>query len=163
MTTTGISDCSVVLTDMANHLLTKHELKQKGWSFRFATSKSVAGWCKHRYKRIELSVYYVISATDYSHLYNTLLHEIAHALVGTSNGHNHVWRYKALSIGCNAKRCSSLDSSAPPRYVATCKHCGKVHKWFRKPKAKKHGCGICSRTYNDKYRLTIERYSNNGI
>lgn len=36
---------------------------------------------------------------------NVLLHEIAHALVPPRSGHNFIWKRKALSIGCNGRRC----------------------------------------------------------
>lgn len=35
----------------------------------------------------------------------TILHEIAHALVGARNGHNRLWREQAIAIGDDGGRC----------------------------------------------------------
>jgi hypothetical protein len=41
----------------------------------------------------------------------TILHEIAHALVGPKHGHDKFWKLKARELGCSAKRCHSLEFS----------------------------------------------------
>ena len=46
------------------------------------------------------------------HITDTILHEIAHALVGPRHGHNAIWRQKAREIGCTAMRCHNLTFSA---------------------------------------------------
>ena len=39
---------------------------------------------------------------------NTILHEIAHAIVGYGvSAHGSEWKRMAMSIGCNGQRCSS--------------------------------------------------------
>ncbi len=50
---------------------------------------------------------------------DTILHEIAHALVGKAHHHDDVWRAKALEIGCSGRRCHDLQFT-PPRYLVTC-------------------------------------------
>ena len=50
---------------------------------------------------------------------NTLLHEIAHALVGPGHRHNRVWRQKAREIGCDAKVTHNLNFSEA-RYRVGC-------------------------------------------
>ena len=49
---------------------------------------------------------------------NTLLHEIAHALVGPGHRHNRVWRQKAREIGCDAKVTHNLNFSEARYRVA---------------------------------------------
>ena len=52
---------------------------------------------------------------------DTILHEIAHALVGPQHGHDAVWRAKAREIGCTGERCVSSDSPrVPGDWVGRC-------------------------------------------
>jgi predicted SprT family Zn-dependent metalloprotease len=50
---------------------------------------------------------------------DTILHEIAHALVGKAHNHDEVWRAKALEMGCTGRRCHDVQFS-PPRYIVQC-------------------------------------------
>ena len=50
---------------------------------------------------------------------DTLLHEIAHALVGKAHGHDQVWQAKAVALGCSGRRCHDVQFT-PPRYIVTC-------------------------------------------
>jgi len=59
--------------------------------------------CLHNKKVIKLQPCYVERATE-DMLTNTILHELAHAIVGVGHGHGHVWKRKAIEIGCNGKR-----------------------------------------------------------
>ncbi len=90
---------------------------------------------------------------------NTILHEIAHALVGNGNGHNWVWQQKALEIGCDGRRCFSRDKVKMPKpnYTATCKSCGKLSHRYRKPR-KQWSCGRCGGgRFDEKYLLEFKR------
>ena len=52
---------------------------------------------------------------------DTILHEIAHALVGPRHGHDEVWRAMALRIGCSGERCVSDDAPGiEGDWVGTC-------------------------------------------
>ena len=44
-------------------------------------------------------------------LVDTLLHEIAHAIVGPGHAHDAVWQTAARRIDCKAKRCSTVTHS----------------------------------------------------
>lgn len=73
-------ECSLVeIQAMGEHLLKQHRLKC--WSFGFDLARSRAGVCCYSIKLIRLSVSYCLAATR-DELQNTILHEIAHALVG---------------------------------------------------------------------------------
>jgi len=89
---------------LADRLLNKHELLEKGWRFSFDRAKRRAGSCKFSKKEITLAKAYA-EQEDFKEIKNTILHEIAHALVGPRHGHNKIWRQKALEIGCDAERC----------------------------------------------------------
>lgn len=72
---------------------------------------------------------------------NTMLHEIAHALVGSKNKHNHIWKNKAIEIGCDGKRCYSDDVIIPKsNYIYKCFNCGNKFRRFRRTEGY---CGIC--------------------
>ena len=105
-----------IVANLAFALLTKHNLNN--WTFRFDHAKSRAGLCICEKKIISLSIYYVeVSSTE--QIQNTILHEIAHALVGHRQGHNHIWRAKALEIGSDARRCHD-QLFVVPKWVMQC-------------------------------------------
>ncbi|HBM52949.1 MAG TPA: transcription elongation protein SprT [Deltaproteobacteria bacterium] len=103
---------------LADRLLNEHELFEKGWSFSFDRAKRRAGSCKFSKKEITLARAYA-EQEDFKEIKNTILHEIAHALVGPKHGHNEIWRQKALEIGCDAERCHYVVFSKP-KYKLTC-------------------------------------------
>lgn len=119
--------------NLAIELMSKHNLSH--WRFEFNTRKRALGICKHGLNVIGLSSYLLPSmSTDI--VRNTILHEIAHALVGRGHGHDYVWRAKALEIGCDGERCASieLEENTLAKYSAQCSECGYVHNRHRRPK-----------------------------
>jgi predicted SprT family Zn-dependent metalloprotease len=114
----------------ARELLDKHGLLH--WTVGFNNCKTMVGRCWYHRKLIELSRLYVDN-NDAEQIRDTILHEIAHALVGPEHGHNPVWMSKALEIGATPTRCCN-DSKIPGRWQATCCNCGKTHHKYRTPK-----------------------------
>ena len=102
--------------DLATELMDAHGLV--GWRIKLDHARRRAGQCDYSKKTISLSRLYVRHA-GIDHIRDTILHEIAHALVGPRHGHDAVWRQKAREIGCTATRCHSL-SFARARWVMTC-------------------------------------------
>lgn len=72
------------------------------WSLEFDNAKTRAGVCKHGPKIIGLSRLFIDVSTD-EEIMQTLLHEIAHAMVDAKAGHNQKWRDTATSIGYKHK------------------------------------------------------------
>lgn len=139
-------------------LMEEHGLIENGWKFEWDKSLTFFGRCWHDSKKITLSKERLRNA-DIDDAKNTILHEIAHALVGSGNGHNKIWKAKAKSIGCNAKRCSNykdnnLDHVA--KYKAVCSFCNKSHYQFRKTKLDR-SCNGCSSKFDWKYVLTFHK------
>lgn len=129
----------------ANDLLKKHNLDS--WEFKFDLAENRGGCCYYFKKVICLSVSYCAKATK-SEITNTLLHEIAHALVGPGHNHNHVWQRKAQSIGCNGYRCHQVIHT-PPKYVGSCACAGFVWKRQRLTRKAQTGyCGSCGQNVN---------------
>jgi predicted SprT family Zn-dependent metalloprotease len=113
----------------AKELLTLHGLDVLGWRFEFSRDKLSLGKCKYREKVIAFSEYYEHIPRE--EILDTILHEIAHALVGSRVGHNYQWKAKAREIGARPERLAPPDvySSAKYNYVMKCPSCGK--KWYR--------------------------------
>ena len=126
------------ITEKAEEFLHKHNLQD--WQFAFSLTSSIGGQCWHRRKFITISVTYCQKATK-AEIINTLLHEIAHAIAGYENKHNHVWQRVARSIGCNAKRCHSVNHT-PAKWSGKCK-CRS--DWKRQRLTKLARTGICPR------------------
>jgi hypothetical protein len=92
---------------LALDLLTEHGLTQLGWVFRFDNAEKRLGVCKMATKTISASRKYILAGTV-TEFTQTMLHEIAHALVGSrpvdrygrrEGAHGKVWKQKAASIG----------------------------------------------------------------
>ena len=97
-----------------------------GWVFGFDLAASRAGVCRYAERRIDLSVSYCLAATR-AEIEDTVLHEIAHAIVGPRHNHDAVWKAKAREIGCAGERCHRVQHSTP-NWVGEC-GCGQ--QWFR--------------------------------
>ena len=124
-----------------------------GWKGIITTNRSRLGYCNWGKKIIGLSIFHVTGSPENA-VMDTILHEIAHALVGpSSNPHGPAWKRKALEIGCNAERCGVMN--APKKYVGHCPSCNKEYKANRRTV---FACGNCCKQYNygrytDKYKI----------
>lgn len=107
-------------------LMNKHNLIDNGWSYGFNYRKTSLGITLYKTKTIELS-YIFINKVNKDEIINTILHEIAHALVGHKAGHGPIWKEKALSIGCNAQRCYNNDNiEIDYKYIFICSNGCKI-------------------------------------
>jgi predicted SprT family Zn-dependent metalloprotease len=120
----------------AKALMSKHQLQQ--WSFQFDQAMKRAGCCHYTTRVISLS-YEFAKRAPAEDITDTILHEIAHALVGRAHHHDTVWRAKALEIGCSGRRCHTFQFS-PPRYIVHCER----HCWVATAERRKQGM-ICKR------------------
>jgi len=93
---------------LGRRLLREHGLGD--WSIRTDRAKTRAGVCRFGTHTISLSAA-LTHLHDESEVRDTILHEIAHALVGPFHGHDEVWRAKAIEIGCSGER--TVPSTAP--------------------------------------------------
>jgi len=138
---------------LANELMKQHNLIASGWRFSFDNAKRRFGACNYDLKKITLS-HHLVKLNDESQVRNTILHEIAHALVGFKHGHNAVWRAKAIEIGCDGNRCYSSEVTKPePRYIGVCPN-GHTHRRHKKPNLMQfESCGMCCNTFNSDYLI----------
>jgi len=140
----------------AHGLLHTHELLSglsPGWRFGFETTASRAAVCRHRDKTIAMALSYALRAPRHE-IVDTLLHEIAHAIVGPNHKHDRVWKAKAREIGCTAERCTSLQHSVGG-WLGRCTTCSRT--WTRhRLTTKMRTRAICPRC---RTRLTWQRNS----
>ena len=93
--------------------LARSEMDKNGlfdWKLDLDDAKVRAGGCFFKEKKISFSRNFVKNSNE-SVIYDTILHEIAHALVGPKHGHNIIWKNMAKKLGCSAKRCHTLEFS----------------------------------------------------
>ena len=124
VSTEGDEDQSLALEAVvakADRLMSKHRLN--GWSFQFDDALKRGGQCDHAIRVISMAREFCRVASE-AEWTDTLLHEIAHALVGPGHHHDAVWKRKARQIGCSSDRCHSVRFTRP-KYVLTCPRC----KW----------------------------------
>ena len=125
---------------MAEGLLREHGLT--GWRVELDNAKRRAGVCRFGDRVIGLSAPLTELHSE-DEVRDTVLHEIAHALVGPAHGHDRVWRATAMRIGCSGRRCVDTDS---PRvtgsWVGVCP-AGHVKDRHRRPE-RVMSCGACS-------------------
>lgn len=114
---------------LATGLLAEHG--PRGWTFAWDRAKVRAGACHHGDRRITLSRHITL-AHDEAEVRETVLHEIAHALVGPRHGHDAVWRDRALALGATGARCYQGDQPVVPgRWQGRCAAGHLVHRHRR--------------------------------
>ena len=120
---------------LAETLIDRH---LTGWSFEFDRSVRRFGCCKYNKRLITLSRD-ITSRNDVEHVRDTILHEIAHALVGPGEGHGPKWKRECVRIGATPKACYDSEKVATKTapYILRCE-CGEQqlprHRQ-RKPKS----------------------------
>ena len=128
---------------LADDLFARHGLHD--WQLDFNRCKRTMGWCLYGSRKIELSVHF-IERNDEETIQDTLLHEIAHALVGPGHGHDDAWKRKCEEIGAKAERLSYEVNMPEGRWQARCGQCGLLHHRHRRPKWMKGWyCSRCGR------------------
>lgn len=101
-------------------------MKQHGvdnYTFRFLSSHHTYGRCNYTRKQIGLSKKFIVSPhVTTEDIRNVCLHEIAHALEPTA-GHGPAWVARAISIGCDGKKCSEIRTLKKNSHWYQCDKC----------------------------------------
>jgi predicted SprT family Zn-dependent metalloprotease len=124
---------------LATDLMAQHGLG--GWTFRFDNARARFGACRYQSRQISLSRHLTRLCSE-AEVRNTLLHEIAHALVGRVHGHDEVWRRTALAIGSDGKRTDDGPVGAEGRWTGRCP-AGHLVRRHRRP-SRVMSCSTCS-------------------
>ena len=131
-------------------LLREHGLDD--WTIVADRAKTRAGVCRFGKRQIGISAPLTTLHSE-DEVLDTILHEIAHALVGPQHGHDAVWRAKAREIGC-----SGVGGGRPPAprvpgdWVGRCPAGHKKHR-HRAP-TRLMSCGECSRRFDPRHLFT---------
>lgn len=140
---------------MANHGLA-------GWTLVWDRATSRGGQCRYGPQEIGISAPVALTVSEAT-FRNTVLHEIAHALVPPKliNGrrwemHGPEWRAKFIEIGGNGERCyDSSDNPVPGKWKGTCPNGHVMYKSRRsKRMGKRQSCTKCSPSFNTRYLVT---------
>jgi predicted SprT family Zn-dependent metalloprotease len=117
--------------NLATKAMTKHGLTQQGWVFQWDNARNRFGQCVYRYKVLSFSKF-LTEHSEEEEFMRTVMHEIAHALVGPGHGHGIVWRRQMLALGQTPSRTANSNEAqkeakkAAANYVVTCSVTGKV-------------------------------------
>ena len=135
---------------MGRSLMREHGLE--GWRLVADRAKTRAGVCRYGRRQIGISAP-LTALHDEAEVRDTILHEIAHALVGPEHGHDAVWRAKAIEIGSSGERCVSPDA---PRVAGDwLGRCPAGHERSRhRAPTRLASCGRCSRTFDPRHLFT---------
>lgn len=141
---------------LAEELLVEHGLT--GWAFAFDRARVRAGACHHRDRRITLSPW-ITRAHEEDQVRETLLHEIAHALVGPRHGHDEVWRSRARAIGASGERCyqGGDEPVVPGRWQGRCAAGHVVHRHRRPTRVL-----VCTRCRGGSELSRVLRWTHDG-
>ena len=139
------------------------------YSFKFNNCKKIIGKCNYTKKEIYLSKKLVLLNKE-KFIMNTILHEIAHAIVGRGNHHNNIWKNKFIQIGGNGKRCYLDDVILPKsdKYLE-CSNCKKiVYIYRKKTNINNVACSVCCKKYNhgkysENYKYIIKKVNKNEL
>ena len=127
---------------MSREMMDEHGLTD--WKFAFDRAKRRFGLCRYKHRQITASRD-LTELNSEAEFIDTILHEIAHALVGPGHGHNSVWRERAIEIGCSGNRCGRVKTVAP-KFKGICPECGNAdfaHKRLN------NACEICCEQFNN--------------
>ncbi|WP_182353066.1 SprT-like domain-containing protein [Flaviflexus huanghaiensis] len=137
---------------LATTLIASHGLD---WEFRWDHARRRAGQANFTARRITLSKHLTELCTE-EQVRQTVLHEIAHALVGPGHGHDAQWKRMARHIGADPRRVTGPDfPTVPAPWRATCS-AGHTHQRFRLP-TRDVSCGYCSSSYSPRHALSWVR------
>ncbi|WP_126416513.1 SprT-like domain-containing protein [Trueperella bialowiezensis] len=142
----NLSDAAVLVRD----LMDAQGLTD--WALVFDRAKRRAGRTRFAAREISLSREFIELFTA-EQVRKLALHEIAHALVGPSHGHDSTWRSTCLSIGGDGR--TKLDPAMPvPRGVwhGVCPSGHEV--WRHRRPSHPSSCAVCNPDFAEANRFT---------
>lgn len=115
-----------------------------GWRVGVSSRMSrTLGKCLYRPKLILLSLSH-IRLNGEAIIAETVLHEIAHGVVGPGHGHDRVWRQMAIVVGAEPVSCDTKANMPPGKWIAICPDCAQSFHLYRKPRPdRQRWCRAC--------------------
>lgn len=131
-------------------LLDEHGLHE--WEIVLDRAKRRAGICRETTRQIGLSRALTELHSE-EEVRDTILHEVAHALVGVRHGHDRVWQATARRIGSSGRRLTPADSpTVDGPWVGVCSAGHRVTR-HRRPE-RPLGCRLCSTSFDPAHLFT---------
>lgn len=124
------------VAEFATELIAEH-LDPDLWAFTIdRRSRRTHGWCEHNRRtgggRIAVAAFTIAHGDD-DELFDTVTHELAHAIVGNDEGHGPRWVATHKSLGGNGERYARAIPGAPKgKWRADCQTCGSegiAYRW----------------------------------
>ena len=117
---------------LARSLMRRHVLDRRGWTLEWGNAKRNLGVAIESRRDTATNTVQDVRVIRLSRplmrlnseaeVRDTILHEIAHALVGAAHGHDAVWQAKCREIGADPERLAGPGIRTPPKRWAV--HCG---------------------------------------
>jgi SprT protein len=135
---------------LARRYLDAHGLRD--WKVEWGRSKVDAGTCDYSVPALRFSAP-LMSVWTMAQCEDTVLHELAHALVGPGKGHGPEWKAKCRELGIKPVRTWGGDGErVVSKYVGKCPN---GHETPRNRRPKGHlSCAKCSKRFDERYLLT---------
>ena len=130
---------------MARELMDGHGLH--GWRLDFDRARRRAGVTRYAERTISLSSL-IVPLCTVDQVRDTVLHEIAHALVGPEHGHGPVWKKTAVELGALPRATARGLPTPPAPWVGRCPE-GHTVERFRRPVS----CAKCSPRFDKRFQL----------
>ena len=109
----------------------KNEFLSEEWNIKLDYAQRRAGACYFDKKILTFSKKFIRQANK-TQIHDIILHEIAHAIVGPGQGHNSIWKSKAIEIGCSGEIYIDYDFSEP-KWIKYCENgCWEIKAFRRK-------------------------------
>lgn len=113
------------------------------WHLAWDRAVRRGGVCKYSRRTLSFSIP-ILTHNDEESFTDTVLHEIAHALVGPGHGHDNVWKRKAREIGANPSRCMDTATVTPEApWTGVHDGCDITYPRHRVPKGSARYCPKC--------------------
>lgn len=123
----------------ALQLMAEWNLHSPEWGFAWNRRKRAMGRCVFPIAgvtpgSIQLSEGFVLGNNSEDLIVDTILHEIAHGLAGSTAGHGLLWKEWCRRVGANPERIGVGAEMPAGPWKAICRNCGTVYSLFRRPK-----------------------------
>ncbi len=144
---------------LAEHLLEVHGLP--AWTVAYDSAKRRAGVCRFATRTLGLSAPLTTLHSE-AEVRDTILHEIAHALVGPRHGHDETWRRTAVAIGCSGERCVAADAPrVEAAWLGVCP-AGHTIERHRRPE-RVMSCSRCRPQFDVAHLLSWTHHGRPGV
>lgn len=152
--------CDDVYCDIVKDSISYGFLNLGLWRFGFNRSKTIHGSCYYHRKEIRLSKY-LTEINDEDEIRNTILHEISHAILPPSFGHNKVWKMLFIYLGGDGRVIASERAKfLNGKYIYSCPNCGYEYHRFKVITKLNYYCVDCFKTYKERYILKLKEENN---